>query len=126
MEAERDRFFTAPAKSGGNGAPSDPPIDARDSFLEDYTTVRMGDLLSLLFCNDWTTTETLDGYTMWVENGIMRVAPDPFDGGSVAFDVPARRVPARAYAAAAELRAAFAAAPLDVLSGVAAGAAAPS
>jgi hypothetical protein len=126
MEIERDRFFTAPPRPGGGGTPPDPPVDGRASFLEDYTTVRIGDLLSLLFCNDWHTTEGLDGYAMWMDHGTLRVAPDPFDGAAVAFDIRARRVPARRYQSASDLQDAIAAAPFDVLTGTAAGAAAVS
>lgn len=119
MEQLRDRWFTAGAPAGGPppGVPADPPPEDRLSFLQDYGIVRMGDLASLLFCTAWTHTEELDGYELRARNGVVEVAPDPFEGRSVPLAVVARRVPARPYDGDGDLGHALAAAPGVTITG---------
>lgn len=62
-----------------------------------------------------------------VQGGWVQITPDPFDGGIVRLDVPARRIPARRYASDADLRDTIARAPIVRLTGFAASSApAPS
>lgn len=97
-----------------------PPDDA---FARDYRFVRIGDLLSLVFCNGWTEPHDLPGGGRTILRGAtLEVTPDPFAGARVPLRVSARRLPSRAYASAAELRDALAAAPSETIDGVAVGA----
>jgi hypothetical protein len=123
MERERDHWFTTSQRpDGSSGGTLDPPISARLGFLQDYTVLRMGDLLSLVFCNRWSSPEELEGYAIWMDGDDLKVAPDPFAGRSVDFEVRARRIPARAYESDADLQQAFAQASGQVLVGRMAGA----
>lgn len=83
-----------------------------DDLLTDYFFVRMGDLLSLTFCNAWTEAPDELGYAITCRDGRVTVAPDPFGGAQIAMDVPAREIPNRAFASSAEAADVFASAPL--------------
>jgi hypothetical protein len=91
------------------------------SFLQDYSLVGIGDLFSLVFCNGWTDPHLIEGYQAILRGDVLTIAPDPFGGLAVPFDVPARRLPARRYASDTELREAWAAAPESTLTGIAVG-----
>lgn len=93
----------------------------RDEFDRQYRVVRFGDLLSLQFCNGWTTPQDAFGYRVQLRNRLLEVTPDPFGGATVPLRVMARRIPARAYGNDAELRAAFARAAYEPLDGEARG-----
>jgi len=92
-----------------------------DDLLADYFFVRMGDLVSLCFANNWTGPRREGEYAILVEGPRVVVTPDPFGGASVPLALPARRLPARAYTSAADAAAALAAAPTVTLDAVAAG-----
>jgi hypothetical protein len=112
MQALRDACL-ARADGGAAGA----------RFDADYRLVRLGDLLSLVFCNGWTEPHDLPGGGRTILTGaLLHVTPDPFGGARVPLRVPARRIAARRYASAADLRAALAAARPEVVEGHAAGA----
>jgi hypothetical protein len=122
MEAARDRWFSSDVRPDGtSGGPIDPPVPARLTFLQDYATLRTGDLLSLTFCNGWTEREHAEGYTIALRGRELTVAPDAFGGAHVPFRVRARRIPARGYASDDELRAVLAQAPDEFLTGTAIG-----
>jgi hypothetical protein len=94
------------------------------SFLEDYSLVGIGDLFSLVFCNEWADPHLIEGYQAILRGNVLTVSPDPFGGLAIAFEAPARRLPARRYASDAELRSAWADAQPVTIAGVAIGAAA--
>jgi hypothetical protein len=97
---------------------------AIDDLMRDYLFLRIGDLMSLTFCNGWTETQTDDagvGYEMRLDVTRLVVTPDPFDGREVPLEVAARELPARPFRSAADARNAFAAAPTVMLRGAAHG-----
>lgn len=95
---------------------------SRETFEADYRCVRLGDALSLQFCNAWTEPQTTLGYEASVNGPTLLVAPDPFGGATVPLRVIGRRIPARPYAHDADVRAALAAAAPEVIAGDARGA----
>lgn len=90
---------------------------ARDAFEQEYRCLRLGDSLSLQFCNGWTDPQETYGYRAALRGSSLVISPDPFDGASVPLKVLARRVPARRYASDADLRRAIATAVPEVLEG---------
>jgi hypothetical protein len=95
---------------------------AREAFDRQYRCVRLGDLLSLQFCNGWTDPHETFGYRATLDGARLLVTPDPFGGGVVALRVMARRIPARRYTSDADLRAAMAVSVPEFLEGEARGA----
>ncbi len=87
----------------------------------DYPFVRIGDHLSLIFCNGWREPLSGAGYRAILKGATLEISPDPFGGATVPLSVPARSIPARRYRSAADLRQAFAAAPVRPLEGQAVG-----
>ena len=110
MTAERDRILR-------HGA-YDNDLDA---LLSDYRFVFLGDLLSLIFCCEWSEVFHYAGYTITRDGTAVLVAPDPFAGEMIELAVSARRLPARSYVSDGDLRAAHDTAPRVVLHGTARG-----
>ena len=108
MEALRDRHLAAARTR------------ADDAFMASYFFIRMGDLLSLQFCDDWQEPQQHGAFSSRWDGTRLTVTPDPFGGQTVALAVTARRLPRRAFDAP-EAAAAFAAAPTTILRGVASG-----
>jgi len=122
MEAARDHWFSTDRRPDGtSGGVIDPPLDGRLTFLQDYATLRLGDLLSLGFCLGTRTTEQADGYDVTCTGNRVIVSPDPFAGQRVDFTVPARRLPNEPFATDDALRVALARAEPVTLTGVAEG-----
>lgn len=96
---------------------------AREAFDREYRSVRLGDSLSLQFCNGWTTPQETFDYRAELRGSSLVISPDPFAGASVPLRVMARRVPARRYTSDADLRKALAGSVPEVLEGEAIGAA---
>jgi uncharacterized protein DUF3891 len=94
-----------------------------DDLLHDYFYVRMADLLSLQFCDDWREPQRHGDFETRWDGARLTITPDPFEGASVPMTVSARRLPDVRYDGHAAATA-FAAAPLVTINGVAAGAAA--
>lgn len=92
-----------------------------DDLLADYFFVRMGDLLSLTFCNAWEQAPDELGYTIRCDARGLTVTPDPFGGEAILMDAPARELPDRAFASANAAARAFHAAPVRSLTGTARG-----
>jgi Protein of unknown function (DUF3891) len=88
---------------------------------EDYRFVRIGDQLSLIFCNGWTTPMSGSGYKAILESGSLEISPDPFGGLPLRMQVEARSLPDRSYVSNSDLRAAYASAPVVLLEGTAVG-----
>jgi hypothetical protein len=95
--------------------------DARRAFDDEYRVVRLGDALSLQFCNAWPEPQTTLDYTARVDGNTLLIAPDPFAGATIPLRVIARRIPARQYRDDADLRAAFANATPEIVVGFARG-----
>jgi hypothetical protein len=93
-----------------------------EDLRQDYAFVRLGDLMSLAFCNRWTDRHEAFGFVVGGEGRSVVVTPDPFAGEVVPLAVPARALPARAFADAAEAAARWHDAPRVELSGTARGA----
>lgn len=87
----------------------------------DYPFLRLGDLISLGFCNGWDEPQEQAGYTVRVDGARVLVAPDPFAGRSVAIEVTALELPDRPFSSTADAVEAMGAAPLRLLHGVVCG-----
>ncbi len=94
---------------------------AFDDLLSDYFFVRMGDLISLFFANQWAGPRPEGDYVVRVTDSSVAVSPDPFDRSTVPFSIGGRLVPAHPYATAADAAAAFSIAPVVTLDAVAIG-----
>jgi hypothetical protein len=90
---------------------------------EDYRFVQTGDQLSLIFCNGWTAPFPRPGGRALLIGTTLQITPDPFAGARVPLRVIARRISARQYASAADLRDTLRTAPQEWLEGVAVGSA---
>jgi hypothetical protein len=95
---------------------------AIEDLIGDYFFVRMGDLVSLTFCNAWKEPQRLDEYELHLEGPRLTIRPDPFDGREVPLSIRARQLPDRHYMSAADAGAAFRSAPTITVDGVALGA----
>jgi hypothetical protein len=91
-------------------------------LASDYVYVRLGDLISLAFCNRWTDALTFDRWTVQLIGDCVRVTPDAFDDHDIAIAVPARPVPDVLFASDEALRQALAASPLVWVRGLVSGA----
>jgi hypothetical protein len=94
-----------------------------DDLLHDYFYVRMADLLSLQFCDDWHEPQQHGDFDTRWDGARLTITPDPFEGATVPMSISARRLPDVRFDPRAAA-AAFADAPVVVINGVAAGAAA--
>jgi hypothetical protein len=83
----------------------------------DYRFVRIGDQLSLIFCNGWTAPMAGVGYRAILKDITLEVTPDPFGGVRIPISVEARTLAARPYTSVDDLRRAYAAAPVVTLAG---------
>jgi Protein of unknown function (DUF3891) len=92
-----------------------------DDLVADYFFVRMGDLISLFFANNWPGPRQEGDYSIRVQGSRVVVTPDPFGGEAITLALPARRLAARPYNSSADAAAALAAAPTLTLHAVAAG-----
>ena len=110
MTAERDRILLSGAYDND-----------RDALRADYRFVFLGDLISLVFCCEWSETFRYDGYAVTRDGTTVQVQPDPFAGKTIELTALARRLPARPYATPTDLQAAYDAAPRVVLRGTARG-----
>jgi hypothetical protein len=74
----------------------------RDELLADYFFLRMGDLLSLTFCNAWSEAPEEFGFAIRWSAQRLTVTPDPFGGEEIQIEVPARELPDRMFASTGE------------------------
>jgi hypothetical protein len=91
----------------------------------DYAFLRIGDLMSLTFCNAWTDVQKDDfgsNYSFRLEGNRLTVTPDPFEGREIPFEITARPLTQACFTSSSEAHAALAAAPSVVLNGMAIGA----
>jgi hypothetical protein len=94
-----------------------------EDLRRDYFFVRMADLLSLQFCDDWREPQRFGDFESCWDGTRLTVTPDPFGGSTVSMTITARRLPNLRFDARAAADA-FAEAPRLTISGVAAGPAA--
>ena len=104
MEAVRDDLLL---KAGGR----------IDDLLADYRFVRLGDLISLMFCTGWTEDQQFDEWTVSRDGDVVQVTPNPFGGDPIELQIDARRLPVRTYRDSAELSEALMAAEIVELCG---------
>lgn len=121
METARDEHVRAAAAGTQPGADTGRHALSMDELLADYFFVRVGDLLSLTFCNAWCHAPDELGYTIGYEEGRLTVEPDPFGGCEVPIEVPARLLPQTRFASSAEANRAFASATISTFRGTACG-----
>lgn len=94
-----------------------------NELLRDYVYLRLGDVLSLTFCNAWTELQTDDaGYAIGLNGAELVVTPDPFAGRVVSIEIAARELPDQSFESAEDARNVYAAAPTVALTGVVKGA----
>lgn len=93
-----------------------------EELLSDYEFVRLGDLASLTFCNGWTDVQTdVPGYSIWLDNERLLIAPDPFEGHHVEFEIAARELPECSFESTSDAWQAFVKARRVMLTGVVSG-----
>lgn len=95
---------------------------ALDDLLADYTWVRLGDLVSLVFCTNWIEEQQFGEWAVGYDGTRVRVRPDPFGGREVPFQISARRVRSMRFGSDRELQDALRHAPTILLTGAAVGA----
>jgi hypothetical protein len=98
------------------------PDSSLASFMQAYAWLSIADLLSLILCHGWTAAYDADQYRATLVGTTLYVAPDPFGGQTVRFRIAGRRIERVPYRSDADLRDAYAAAPVvwteGTLSGV--------
>jgi hypothetical protein len=87
-------------------------------LTHDYAFVRIGDLISLVFCAQWDEEQRYDRFTFRRDGDRVLVSPDPFNGRQVPIAIRAREVAARRYSSDTEMQQAVRTSPVITLSGV--------
>jgi hypothetical protein len=77
--------------------------DSLEVLLRDYRYVRLGDLISLAFCNNWPRTEEY-GYAIALDGTSLVVTPDPLRGRTIAIEVEAREIANQSFASPDDAR----------------------
>jgi hypothetical protein len=111
IETRRDRHLQSTAFS-------------LDDLFREYFFLRIGDLVSLTFCNGWTDAQLDDsgsGYAIRLEGTRLTIAPDPFEGREVHLEIAARELPDGTFRSADDARDAWSKAPQVLVHGVALG-----
>ena len=86
-------------------------------LLADYRFVRLGDLISLMFCTGWTESQRYNEWTVSRHANVVSVTPQPLDDDVIPVTVAGKRLRAVRYRTNEDLRAALAAAPPVLLRG---------
>lgn len=95
------------------------PSATLEELLHDYAFVRLGDLMSLTFCNGWTGPQTDEyGYAIRLSDAHLSVSPDPFGGQRVPFEIAACELADRPFRSAADAQRAMVTAPRITLTGL--------
>ena len=89
-----------------------------DDLLPDYAYVRLGDLISLVFCTGWSDPQRFERWIVGAAGDRIIVEPDIFGGTAVAAEVEAAEMPPGPFGSTGELRKAYANAPRTTLAGV--------
>lgn len=90
---------------------------ALDELLADYAFLRLGDLISLAFCNREREPLRHGEWTVRLAGSRVVVTPDAFGGAVVPFEIETREVSGGPFRSDAELRAALAEAAVVTLRG---------
>ena len=109
IEALRDALVTAAGRTPAQ-------------LAHDYAFVRIGDLISLIFCNEWDEPQSYDRWSFRREGDRVVVSPDPFAGRAVPIAVRARQIPHVRYESDTALQQAFRRSPVITVSGSVVGA----
>jgi hypothetical protein len=91
-------------------------------LADDYQFVRLGDLISLLFCTGWSEGQQIGPWSISRTGSRVVVAPDPFGGAVIPMEVKGQQVRPGPFRSDADLREALSVAPIVVLRGDVAGA----
>jgi len=73
-------------------------------LLADYSFVRLGDLISLTFCTEWTDNQRFAEWTVRLAGNRVHVAPDLFEGKTIPIAIAAVEIPDRPYRSDEDLR----------------------
>jgi hypothetical protein len=92
-----------------------------EQLLTDYANVRIGDLISLMFCNQWRDEQRFGQWRFAFDDDCVVVTPDPFEERDVPFAIAAREIPDVLYQSDEHLRQTLQSAPIVTLHGVATG-----
>lgn len=109
MERERDQLFEI--------CQDTMPQATLASFMQAYGWLSIADLLSLIVCHGWVETFDADHYRARLQDDVLVLTPDPFDGHRVPFRIAGRCLERRRYTSDDDLRDAYALAPTVWLSG---------
>ena len=91
-----------------------------DQLKRDYDFVRIGDLISLIFCNQWRQ-ESYGAWTFRGDGDRVTITPDAFNGREVPIAVAACVIADRRYGSESELAAALRAGLAQTLTGLVTG-----
>jgi hypothetical protein len=108
MEAARDAMLRASGMPLGE-------------LVDDYSFVRLGDLISLAFCTGHSDTQRFNDWTIQLCGTRVAVAPDPFGGAEISIAITVREIGCQPLRSEAELRGALTAATSTTLRGTVAG-----
>lgn len=94
-----------------------------DELLADYQFVRIGDLISLVFCNAWQEPQE-DGFgrRIHLDGSRVVITPDPFEGRTIDIEIEGSLLRSNTFASAADAREAYKGAASVAIHGTAAGA----
>ena len=87
------------------------------NLLADYRFVRLGDLISLVFCTAWKEPQRYNEWTVSREANVVSVTPEPFDVHRIPVTITGKRLPLVPYRTNEDVRAALAKAPTELLRG---------
>jgi hypothetical protein len=108
MEGLRDELATACGRSSSQ-------------LTHDYAFVRIGDLISLIFCTHWDESQAFDRWTFRRDGDRVVVLPDPFGGRQLPIAINARQIPARKYENDGDLQRVVRTSPVVTLHGLVSG-----
>ena len=114
-DSEWDQFFEAMTATRGALLSQSGQTEAQ--LANDYAYVRVGDLLSLVFCNQWQEEQRYDRWQFRLDGATVTVAPDGFAGRIVPIAVTAREIRDVPYESDEALRQAIRTAPHVTLHG---------
>jgi len=90
-------------------------------LIADYVFVRLGDLISLLFCMGVSQPQHIGEWSVELSGDHVLVSPDPFGGLSIPIEVRARQIPDRTFESDEDLRSTVRGAHEVVVKGVVSG-----
>jgi len=90
-------------------------------LVSDYVFVRVGDLISLLFCMAVSQPQHIGDWSVHITGDHVVVSPDLFGGQSIPIEIRAREIPDVPFESDEQLRATVRAAREVILNGVVSG-----